>query len=459
MVGNRAAPRPRRRHRPPMRRRQGRCSLSYAARSRPCRSTCHRLRGRARAARKGNGESGRRHRPRRAKARQCRLHQAPPEEVVEGERGTAQRPRRVRRSSPRHAAARSRGVMFICSERQAAPTSDRNRAAREPAQKKSRTEEAKSGLPRRRLLFSGLSVCTADAAARGPWPFRAPRGEFHLSGTEIGILTGLPIILFAAAALVGSRLVALLGVTRAVITGLALTAAGRSARRDRPPRRDDAHGCGIAVTQPAGGACRPLVARPHRPRHRHLQRIDRWRNPAGCAFPIPFRVFGQSWRATFVFWALPIVAIASRALTAEKPAAIGAARRRWPNWPAREVLRRPRVRGGERDLFRQQRFSSRLSERDRPRRSHQSGAHRADVGQLPASLLLIVFARHLERGRGRSQACCAWRAGAIVATAGAVTVAGAGAASHLLLLSAARRTRACRRRCSPSAIQTTSALV
>jgi CP family cyanate transporter-like MFS transporter len=26
------------------------------------------------------------------------------------------------------------------------------------------------------------------------------RGEFHLSGTEIGILTGLPIILFAAAA-------------------------------------------------------------------------------------------------------------------------------------------------------------------------------------------------------------------------------------------------------------------
>ncbi len=31
----------------------------------------------------------------------------------------------------------------------------------------------------------------------------ALRNEFHLSGTEIGTLTGLPIVLFAAAALVG----------------------------------------------------------------------------------------------------------------------------------------------------------------------------------------------------------------------------------------------------------------
>jgi len=35
----------------------------------------------------------------------------------------------------------------------------------------------------------------------------ALRDEFHLSGTQIGILTGLPVFLFAIAALAGSRLI------------------------------------------------------------------------------------------------------------------------------------------------------------------------------------------------------------------------------------------------------------
>ena len=54
----------------------------------------------------------------------------------------------------------------------------------------------------------------------------ALREEFNLSGTDIGILTGLPVMLFAVAALAGSRLVARLGAVAAVVAGLMLTALG-----------------------------------------------------------------------------------------------------------------------------------------------------------------------------------------------------------------------------------------
>ena len=62
----------------------------------------------------------------------------------------------------------------------------------------------------------------------------ALRAELHLSGTDIGILTGLPVVLFAAAALVGSRLVARVGVVTAVVVGLVLTAMGSALRGITP---------------------------------------------------------------------------------------------------------------------------------------------------------------------------------------------------------------------------------
>jgi CP family cyanate transporter-like MFS transporter len=143
-------------------------------------------------------------------------------------------------------------------------------------------------------------------------------------------------------------------------------------------------------------------------------------------------VFGQSWRATFVFWALPIVVIALLVLALappEKAAAIGAARRWWPNWPAREILRLGSVFAGASAIY----FGSNaflpgyLSETGRA--DLISPALTAlNVGQLPASLLLIVFARYLERRAWPfvfAGVLCLACLGAIVATAGAVTVASA----------------------------------
>ena len=49
------------------------------------------------------------------------------------------------------------------------------------------------------------------------------QADLHLSGTEIGILSGLPIILFGIAALPGSLLVARFGALATLVAGLLIT--------------------------------------------------------------------------------------------------------------------------------------------------------------------------------------------------------------------------------------------
>jgi MFS transporter, CP family, cyanate transporter len=54
--------------------------------------------------------------------------------------------------------------------------------------------------------------------------------DLHLSGTEVGLLSGIPVILFALVATPGSTLVARLGVRSALLIGLTLTAVGAAFR-------------------------------------------------------------------------------------------------------------------------------------------------------------------------------------------------------------------------------------
>ena len=265
------------------------------------------------------------------------------------------------------------------------------------------------------------------------------RSEFNLSGTEIGILTGLPIILFAAAALLGSRLVALLGVVRAVIAGLLLTAAGSALRGATSDviglfATTVVMGAGIAVTQPALAA---LVGR-WTPNHIVLG-TGIYTNgllvgeilPIAL-FPWLFSLLDQSWRAIFVFWAIPIAVIALLVLALaprDKAVSVSTAPRWWPNWPAREILRLGSVFAGVSAIY----YGSNAF---LPGYLTETG--RADLispaltalntGQLPASLLLILFARHLERKAWPfvvAGVLCIACIATIVATAGAVTVASA----------------------------------
>ncbi len=265
------------------------------------------------------------------------------------------------------------------------------------------------------------------------------RAELHLSGTHVGILTSLPVVLFAAAALVGSRLVARVGVVVAAVTGLFLTALGSALRGITLDAltllaATAVMGIGVAVTQPAMPAL-----------------VDRWlpRNivlgtgtytngllvgeilPVAL-FPLLFSLFGQSWRATFVFWAGPIAAAAILLLVmaprdAGQPAA--SAPRWWPDIPLRDIIRLGVIFGGVVALY----FGSNaflpeyLTQTGRPDLVNPA-LTALNAGQLPASLLLIGFAHHLERRAwpfvlaGIIALACI---GLIVATANTVTVASA----------------------------------
>jgi CP family cyanate transporter-like MFS transporter len=236
----------------------------------------------------------------------------------------------------------------------------------------------------------------------------ALRTEFNLSGIEIGVLTGLPIILFAAAALVGSRLVSRLGAVAVVVAGLLLTALGSALRGATSDvitllTATIVMSFGVAVTQPALPA---LVGR-WLPRHIALG-TGIYTNgllvgeilPVAL-FPVLFPIVGESWRATFVLWAVPVVAIALLVLAMaprETGASVVTAPRWWPNWPARDIWRLGFIFGSSGTIY----FASNaflpgyLSEAGRS--DLISPALSAlNLGQLPVSPLLMVFARRLER--------------------------------------------------------------
>jgi MFS transporter, CP family, cyanate transporter len=54
--------------------------------------------------------------------------------------------------------------------------------------------------------------------------------DLHLSGTEVGILSGLPMILFAIAALPGSLLIARFGALPTLVTGLLIAGVASALR-------------------------------------------------------------------------------------------------------------------------------------------------------------------------------------------------------------------------------------
>jgi CP family cyanate transporter-like MFS transporter len=240
----------------------------------------------------------------------------------------------------------------------------------------------------------------------------ALRSEFGLSGTKIGILTGLPVMLFAAAAMPGSRLVARLGAVAAAVAGLLLAAFGSALRGAAPDMATlfaatIVMGVGVAVTQPAMPA---LVGR-WLPHHIVLG-AGIYTNGllVGEILPValfpllfPLLVFpllGESWRATFVFWAVSIGAIALLVMAIaprETSGRVSMPARWWPAWPARDIWRLGLIFAGSSAVY----FGSNaflpgyLSEAGRS--DLISPALTAlNLGQLPASLLLIGFARQIE---------------------------------------------------------------
>ena len=117
-------------------------------------------------------------------------------------------------------------------------------------------------------------------------------------------------------------------------------------------------------------------------------------------FPVLFPALGGSWRATFVLWAVPIAAIALLVLLMaprQQRQRADTSSRWWPDWPARNFLRLGLIFGASvRFILQSNAFlPGYLSEAGRS--DLISPALTAlNLGQFPASLLLMGFARRVE---------------------------------------------------------------
>jgi MFS transporter, CP family, cyanate transporter len=170
--------------------------------------------------------------------------------------------------------------------------------------------------------------------------------DLHLSETAVGFLGGLPLGMFALAAVPGSLLVARLGERRTMLYGLLLTAvasAARSASIDALTlfAATALTGFAVAVMQPA----LPSLVRAWVPTRVPLGTAVYTNGmvsgaTAGPAFTIPLVLpwLAGSWRLDLIFWsaligliALLFAAFAPRAVAAP-PRADAVPQRWWPNW-------------------------------------------------------------------------------------------------------------------------------
>ncbi len=170
--------------------------------------------------------------------------------------------------------------------------------------------------------------------------------ELRMSETQVGLLIGLPLALFAIAAVPGSLLTARLGARLAVVAGMLLAAVAGAARGAAIDvwtlyAAAIATGFGIAVMQPG----LPTLVREWLPNRLALGTIAYTSGmlmgatvPAITTIPYVLPLVGGSWRLDLAAWGIPALLIAPLfLLTSPKGAVTPAARsaltaRWWPNW-------------------------------------------------------------------------------------------------------------------------------
>jgi CP family cyanate transporter-like MFS transporter len=142
--------------------------------------------------------------------------------------------------------------------------------------------------------------------------------ELRMSETQVGLLIGLPLALFAIAAVPGSLLIARIGASLAVILGMviaALAGAARAAAIDVATlyAAAIATGFGVAIMQPT----MPTLVHKWLPRHIALGTIAYSSGMLmGAMFatvftiPLVLPLAGGSWRLDLVLWAVPALLIA-----------------------------------------------------------------------------------------------------------------------------------------------------
>jgi CP family cyanate transporter-like MFS transporter len=179
--------------------------------------------------------------------------------------------------------------------------------------------------------------------------------DLHMSETQVGALIGMPLIMFALAAVPGSLLIARFGVMLVAVVGLFLTALAAAARGAAVDvwtlyAATVLMGFGVAILQPA----MPTLVRAWAPRRMWLataiytngMMMGVMLGPA-LTIPLVLPLVGGSWRRDLLVWAMPIliaalaytaIALRRQARTAVTPApAADLPKRWWPDWKSPQL--------------------------------------------------------------------------------------------------------------------------
>jgi CP family cyanate transporter-like MFS transporter len=257
------------------------------------------------------------------------------------------------------------------------------------------------------------------------------RTDFGMSETQVGILTGLPPVLFACTAVLGSLLIARFGALNTLIAGLLVTAAGSVLRGAAPDiwllyGATIVTGFGVAIMHPS----LPPLVRTWLPNRIGFGTAVFTNGllvgeilPVALTIPVVLPLLQNSWRASFMLWAVPVVVIALVIMLAAPRAPVltqtqKAAQRWWPDWRDPLIWRLGIALGSVNAMY----FSANaflpdyLHHVGRP--DLVSAALTAlNLGQIPASFLLLAVAGRLERAIWPHIVCGAGSLAAIVGIA------------------------------------------
>lgn len=233
--------------------------------------------------------------------------------------------------------------------------------------------------------------------------------DLNMSETQVGLLSGIPAVLFACAAVPGSLLIARFGALTALIIGLLATAVGSALRGAAPDvawlyAATVLAGFGVAVMQPA----MPPLVRAWLPDRigfatavytNGLLMGEVW--PVALTLPVVLPLVGGSWRLDFVVWgaACAIIALIVFVLAPRSAAAPKAAPRKWwPDWRSGPIWQLGIMLGSVNATYFATNFFLARYLHATGRESDIGPALTAlNVGQIPASILLLFVVGGLER--------------------------------------------------------------
>jgi CP family cyanate transporter-like MFS transporter len=234
--------------------------------------------------------------------------------------------------------------------------------------------------------------------------------DLNLSGTEIGVLSGLPVILFGLGALPGSLLIVRFGALRTLVAGLLIAGLASGLRGAMPNvfvlyAATVVMGAGIAIMQPA----LPPLVQEWMPKRVTFGTAVCTNGllvgetvPVMVTVPLVLPLVDGSWRLALGIWGIPLLITAIlMSVLAPRPthgaSASAKGRSWWPDWRSKTVWQLGILFGSvNSSYFGVNAFLP----------GHLTAAGRPDLiaaaltalnfGQVPASFLLLVAAGRLE---------------------------------------------------------------